>query len=67
VDYLLAKTNEVKPDDDAAWSDFKSAESTTPASNEPASNEPASSAPTSSVPASGANITPGEETRSEDN
>ena len=52
MDYLLAKTNEVKPDDDAAWSDFKSAESTTPASN-----EPASSAPTSSVPASCTNIT----------
>ena len=52
ADDILAKTNEVKPDDDAAWSDFKSAESTTPASN-----EPASSAPTSSVPASGANIT----------
>ena len=37
----------MKPEDDSAWSDFKSAESTTPANNEPTDNEPTNNLPTS--------------------
>ncbi|CAB3977984.1 Arf-GAP with coiled-coil, ANK repeat and PH domain-containing 2 [Paramuricea clavata] len=58
-----ANENEAKSKEDSAWSDFKSAESTTPASSTPTSSEPTSSAPTS-----GENTTPVlEETKSEEN
>ena len=52
LDDILANENEVKSKEDSAWSDFKSAESTTPASS-----APTSSAPTSSEPTSGENTT----------
>ena len=60
---ISVKENEGMSQEESAWSDFKSADSTTPASDpltnsEPTSNEPASNEPT--------RATSGEDSKAED-